>query len=202
MTKQTAAEKALLTIIEEEDDFVPDGEYIDHTGEPDELSPLNDKFHQDKRWIEKSLKAAAARLSPIQRETARLYQMGQKTVKIAETLQIAPQTVRKHLKLDKTQEYMLIAQQYHSLLSGFTYKHKEAMLQRIAMREEIGRPSIAIAAIQTSNNMQEAIAAREDRLKGVGTGTTTIIINPETMPQTALDKLPTTVDGDFTEVPQ
>lgn len=187
-TKKTR--RALKKIVEDDDGYVPDGQFLDLDGEEDSQNPLNDKFFKDKRRLERLLNYVTARTKPAQRECAQRHMLGHKTSEIASELQITPSTVRTYIKLKSVQEYMSVLHQYKTLLSGFTTQHKEALLMRIAMANETERPSIAIAAVAESNRTMHHKIDREDRMNGFAPTQTTIIINPTDTPRTSLDDLP------------
>ena len=183
-------QQELARIMQEDDAYVPEGEFLDFTGEEDPNNPENDLFFRNKRWVERAINHARASVTPLQAECARRHAKGATFTKIASQLNIAPTTVSKNVKLKKVQRLLHLQYQYHTMLSGFTQQHKDAMLMRIAIANEQTHPSISIAAIESSNRAQNAHLDRQDKLNGFAPAQTTIIINPDTMPATALDILP------------
>jgi hypothetical protein len=150
-------------------------------GLEDRYHPTADQYLQSIRRIQTAIVQHSSKLKPTQVTIAKLHHKGKNNTQIAEEVGKNPTTVAKTLKLREVQVLVGLLQHYTLAVDGPKEAVRRAMLWRIATDNEQVAPKTAIAAIAEINKMEGV------GLQNQAPAQTTIIINQETLPKTALD---------------
>jgi len=150
----------------------------------DPYHPSNDVFYESLEDIRRSITHQQATMRPIVVEIIKYVHTGLPQTKIAEKLRVTPQTVSNHARSPNGKRLLQLIRHYQQLLDGPQHAHRQHMLYRIALDNELNRPNISIAAVQELNKMNGAYdtAAQSTSLN--------ITINNELLPRGPLDQLP------------
>jgi len=171
----------------------------------DETHPANQSFMQNLRSIDGAIRAASHGVKPQIIRTAQLAYKGFKNAAIAEEVGVAPSTVASYKKTEEFHRIIALLVHREQFSSAPTQEMKENLLWEIAINSKKTSPGTSVSAVEALNRMEQARNDRADRLKGLLGAPTTVIINPDLMPKTSLDELPTPptqdapIDAEFTE---
>lgn len=165
----------------------------------DETHPNNQSFLQTLKKIDAEIRGLTYGLTGKEIQSSIMAYRGDSPAEIAAAIKITRQTVYKWRKKTVFKKLIALYAYREQFSATPTQAMKENLLWEVANKNKNMNPSVAVAAVRELNNMETVRHEREDRLKGLMGTQTSIIINPQTMPKTALDQLPTTVEGEFTE---
>ena len=165
----------------------------------DETHPNNQSFFQTLKKIDAEVRGLTYGLNGKEIQTSIMAYRGDTPKEIASALRVNIQTVYKWRKKEVFKKLIALYAYREQFSATPTQAMKENLLWELANKNKRINPSVSVAAVRELNNMETTRHDREDRLKGLMGTQTSIIINPQTMPKTALDQLPTTVEGTFTE---
>jgi hypothetical protein len=150
--------------------------------------PDSDPYIQSTRRIQQMIVAQSASMPYKAVQMAKLAHTGLNKTEIGHRLNVSGSTVSKHLKKDDSKRLLALMSYYDAAIEGPHLMARKNMLWRIARKNEIEDPRVAISAL---SELGKYDAAQNDL--HVGGGTTQIIINTQQLPRG-------TLDGEFTEV--
>lgn len=133
---------------------------------------------------------------------ASLFLVGYSRQKIAEELGLAYQTVCNVLKSDRGKRMLHLIERLRYIEDGPKEAQRAAMLWRIARREEILNPRVAISAIDILNKQKGAYVQEDQKETGLVVNINQFSVSsPPTheLPAVAREK-PVTVEGEFTPI--
>ena len=148
----------------------------------DPYNPANDRYYQAKADLERRVVAATELLSSKQVRAVKLHHTGMSNKDIAKTLKCHPQTVSRYLKNPKATRLRSLLAHYQQLLDGPNEDHRVAVLWRIVVDNEQGKPSVAVSAMQEINKMRGSYEQRDH-----GDTTIQVIVSHNVLARSALD---------------
>ena len=157
-----------------------------------EYNPANDAYLAMTQHLQGRLMVCAKQLRPSHLAIAKLADAGLKNKDIAERVRLAPESVCNILKKPLVREVRELMTKYSMLVAGSTQAMRDAMLYRIAVRNEISDPKVAISAIAEMNKLVHNERVHQLNQKQGGTSQQTIIVqlgDPRLKPS-ALDNAP------------
>lgn len=153
-----------------------------------EFHPQNDQFNRHIEQVKRVMIAHTRNMAPKHVSIAKLHFQGQKHIRIAEMVDVTPQTVSKVLQRDDTQRLLNLLRYYAAAQDGPTIAHRKAILTRIAQRMEEKNPKLTISAVAELNKMDVQQHTIETTDKGAPQ--TNVVINQNFFPRTTLDGEP------------
>ncbi len=163
----------------------------------------DDPHFQEVCRIQYELVALNKALPPKRQFVAMMLMSGKNRKQIAEAKECSAQTVGVALADERVQRQLVLLQRLNHIRSGPAQDARQALLWRIAMREEEKRPSISIRAVDVMNRADGVYQPEAEE----GAGGLTIRINNFTLnspgePQTPRDMTPkkegAVLEGEFT----
>jgi len=156
----------------------------------DPYHPHNDRYFSSQRDIMRKITHAKSQLKPKQVRVVELALSGLKTAQIAEKIKVTPATVLKHIRHPDAIRLAQLLQHLTQLRDGPKKAHRQHMLYRIAVDNEVNRPAIAISALDQLNKLAGSYEQQGNHGNSIN-----ITINGAAMPKGALDKLPETYES-------
>jgi|LWDU01.1.fsa_nt_gi transposase len=161
----------------------------------DPSHPSNEEFYQSLNAIRRAIVHQSTVMRQIEVQAVKLHMTGMPATKIAEKIDVAPQSVYKYLKKPEATRLRALLTHMQQLQDGPTEEHRKNLLYRIAQENQAQRPSVAVSAIQEINRMS---GTYEPKMAG---GNLNITINSEILPRGSLDVLPAgmTIEGELAD---
>lgn len=186
--------KQLRRLMRLEQEYDDDGKPIPISADElvDSHNPANDLYVQMSKHLQQRMVVAARQLRPSHLAIAKLAQAGHPIKDIAAQVKLVPQSVRNILKTPMVVELNDTMQKYHALQAGMTKAMRDAMCYRIALRNEISDPKVALAAIQELNKLDHNDRQHALNQKQGGQRTQTVVVQlaDPRLKQTSLDDAP------------
>ena len=176
-------------------DFDEEGEPLEITHDDldnSEFNPANDAYIAQTKHLQGRLTAQARVMRPSHVAIAKLLDAGYKNKEIALRVRMTPSTISGIKNSEDVKQLRSLMNKYTSLLAGATQAMRDSMLYRIAVRNEICDPKVAISAIAEMNKLVHNDRVHQLNKKTGGTATQTVIVQlgDSRLKPTALDEAP------------
>ena len=119
---------------------------------------------------------------------------------IADRCGVSATTIAKARQNPLVRRVLALTERVNRLHRGPSEAQRRALLWRIAKREEIDRPAIAIKALDTLNRQEGLYRADSDRVEGVVVNIKNFHVNPTPPADATSRPPPATLEGEFTPV--
>lgn len=152
---------------------------------PDSLQ--NDQYLRDIAAIKRLIVSQTSLMHRAHVEICKLAHVGQKREKIAESVDLTPATVSRVVNSPKGKKLRALLSHLSLMMEGPREAHRRNFLWRIAQRNEITDPRVAISALAELNRMTHQERLLEEGNNGGNGNVVQVVINNEHFPRGALD---------------
>lgn len=152
----------------------------------DSDNPANDQYLRQIEAIKRLIVAQSAIMRPTQIEIVKKRHLGKRTKDIAAEVELSPVSVSRSMRDPKAQRLLALLSHLGLMMEGPREAQRRNLLWRIATKNELIDPRVAISAVSELNKMshQGQVLAKGG---GGPSNVVQIVINNETFPRGALD---------------
>ena len=157
----------------------------------DTTHPSNDQYVKDSQSIRRLITSISAKLPAKTIQICKLVHQGTPNQEIARRLSLTPTTISKHKNAPDSKKLLAAMSYYASHTAGPHLGLRINMLWRIAQKNEIPNPRVAISALSEINKVEIAFKQMtSDTTNGNG-NQPLVVINQTALPRTTLDEAKT-----------
>ncbi len=187
--------KQLRKLMEATTDFDEEGNPVAVTEadlDNSEFNPANDAYIAMTKHLQGRLTAQARVMRPSHVAIAKLIESGMRNKDIAVRVRQTPGSISTIKNSAQVKELIRLMNKYSSLIAGATQAMRDAMLYRIAVRNEISDPKVSISAIAEMNKLVHNDRVHDLNTRTGGTSNQTVIVQlgDARLKPTALDVAP------------
>jgi hypothetical protein len=154
----------------------------------DPYHPSNDRYYRSLDDIKKRIVHQQGIMKPKEVEAVKLALSSMSNTDIAKRIGVTPATASKYIRSENGRRLRQLIGHLQHQLDGPNLEHRQAILYRIAIDNEVERPNVSIQAITEINKMTHAYTPS-------GAGGVNVTINQNLFPMGELDKAPNTYES-------
>ena len=147
-----------------------------HDLDNSEYNPANDAFIGMLKALQERMTKSAKLLRPSHLAIAKLADQGYRNNQIALQVRVTPSTVSTVLRREDVMDIRDAMQQYSALIAGSTQAQRDNMLYRIAVRNEISDPKVAISAMAELTKTEHNARVHQLNKKQGGNSSQTVVV--------------------------